>query len=829
VPSATVTHIWLIFWDLLTRIVPSDRSKIGCALHLGIAVSDRFDYPWPKVIATALLIFWLWIPVSWAQESIITPPPESEVAPLIDRLGNRDPRIRHEAIDGLLEIGSPAVPALITALASNEVTLRLNAASVLGDLGAESAPAVSALTRAIQDPDDRVRLYATWALGNIGPSAKSAVPALILALQDRSQYVRIYAPSALRRIGVDAKIGLSALIVALGDENARVRYNSANALGAMGMDAVTAIPDLIKLLDDGEIYVKFGTVRALGNIAGAFQDRATKLNRDELTSAIDTFTPILKLLQDRQSQYTPTEIARIRRPLSALEVEKDNRWSDRAIGWLLAHKILFGVVLYLTLLPTIWLLILQFTPLLLLKINNALKPYTDFSLPLISINVPLRYVLFVGFWHYHPRVLDAWVSKYIDTARSQFNRRETVIQRNCYIPIPTIVDGKSIAELTAGDLQPIFSQQRNRIVISGEGGSGKTTLACQIAQWGMSELPIDRLCKHRMLPILLETEFRPAEGKSALLEAVRGQLQVAIDLPEPICQELLDKLLRQRRILVIVDRFSELDEPSRAAIQPDNPDFPINALIITSRQTAILGKVNRTSIEPLRLASNKLSSFMEAYLMQRGLRDKLTDNQFFDLCTRLSAMVGSGQITVLLAKLYAEQFLSIGQNPTNLPMNVPSLMLGYINELNRDIVTEKLNDRAVHRLTKIVAWECLQPDYKPTSGDRDKIIHLIANAGFDDPESCLNYLEKRLYLIQTIGTSQQQIRFSLDPLAEYLAGLNAVDLWGADNQLWQDAIDAIPPTQLPLINGFISALHDCYLAEIPTAQSNDAIATRLTL
>jgi HEAT repeat protein len=770
-------------------------------------------------------MFWLWMPASWAQE---LPSENSEVAPLIDRLGNRDARIRHEAIDGLLEIGSPAVPALIAALGSNnDVTLRLNAASVLGDLGAESAPAVPALTQAIQDADDRVRLYATWALGNIGPSAKSAIPALILALQDRSQYVRIYAPSALRRIGVDAKIGLSALIVALGDENARVRYNSANALGAMGMDAVTAITDLTKLLDDGEVYVKFGTVRALGNIAGAFQDRATQLNRQELTDAIEKFTPILKLLQERQPQYTEAEIARIRRPLSALENERDNRWFDRGLAWLLEHKILFGICAYLTLLPLIWRIILQVAPLLILRINNALKPYTDFSLPLVSINVPLRYVLFVGFWHYHPRVLDAWVAKYIDTARSQFNSRETVIQRDCYIPIPTVIDGRSIAELTAADLQPIFSNQRNRVIIHGEGGAGKTTLGCQIARWGMAELPADRLCKHRMLPILLETEFRPIDGKSALLEAVRGQLQIAIDLPEPVCQELLDKLLRQRRILVIVDRFSELDEPSRQAIQPDNPDFPINALIITSRQTDILGKVNRTSIEPLRLASNKLSSFMEAYLMQRGWRDKLTDNQFFDLCTRLSLMVGQGQITVLLAKLYAEQFLSNTQNSTNLPIDVPSLMLGYLNELNRDIATDKLADRIVHKIAKTIAWECLQPDYQPKSGDRDKILHLLATAGFDNPESCLHYLEQRLYVIQTIGTSQQQIRFSLDPLAEYLAGLSAVDTWGEDRQLWQDGISAIPAQQLPLIRGFITALRDCYLAQVPNAQSNDAIASRL--
>jgi HEAT repeat protein len=791
-------------------------------------VSFRCDYPWQKVIAIAVVLFWLWMPSSWAQ---VEDPPSagSEVAPLIERLGNRDARIRHEAIDGLVEIGSPAVPALVTALSSNDVTLRLNAASVLGDLGAESAPAVPALTHALQDQDDRVRLYATWALGNIGTTAKSAIPALILALQDGNQYVRIYAPSALRRIGVDAKIGLPALIVALADENARVRYNSANALGAMGMDAATAVPELVKLLDDGEIYVKFGAVRALGNIAGAFQDRATELNRGELEQAIATFTPILELLQSRQPQYTEAELARIRRPLSALQVEKDNRWLDRIITWLFGHKVLFGILAYLTLLPLFWLLVLQFAPLWLLKINNALKSYTDFSLPLISINVPLRYVLFVGFWHYHPHVLDAWIAKYINTARSQFDRRDTVVQRNCYIPLPVIVDGKSLPELTPQDLRSQFDRQRNRIVISGEGGAGKTTIACQIAQWGMADAPEDRPCPHRMLPILLETEFRPVEGKSALLEAIRGQLQLAIDSPEPICQELLEKLLRQRRILVIVDRFSELTETSRSAIQPDNPDFPINALIITSRQAETLGKIDRTTIQPLRLESNKLSSFMEAYLIQRGLRDRLADDRFFDLCTRLSLMVGSRQVTVLLAKLYAEQFLAIGTNYTQLPINIPSLMLGYLNELNRDIVTDKLPDRTVHKLAKILAWACLYPNYQPTSCDRDDAIDLLVNAGFNEPESALDYLEKRLYLIQTIGTAQQQIRFSLDPLAEYLAGLYAVDLWGDNLGAWLKAIDAIPPTHIPLIQGFLLALRDCYLAAVPQAVETDPIAVKLSV
>ncbi|MEP0835726.1 hypothetical protein NDI48_31650 [Microcoleus sp. AS-A8] len=45
-----------------------------------------------------------------------------------------------------------------------------------------------------------------------------------------------------------------------------------------------------------------------------------------------------------------------------------------------------------------------------------------------------------------------------------------------------------------------------------------------------------------------------------------------------------------------------------------------------------------------------------AYL--RGKRDRFTDTEFFDACSRLSTMVGTRNITVLLAKLYAEQLIA---------------------------------------------------------------------------------------------------------------------------------------------------------------------------
>jgi hypothetical protein len=70
-----------------------------------------------------------------------------------------------------------------------------------------------------------------------------------------------------------------------------------------------------------------------------------------------------------------------------------------------------------------------------------------------------------------------------------------------------------------------------------------------------------------------------------------------------------------------------------------------------------LGKVTKTTLKPLRIEGNRLSSFMEAYLTQRGKRDRFTHTEFFDACSRLSTMVGTRNITVLLAKLYAEQLI----------------------------------------------------------------------------------------------------------------------------------------------------------------------------
>ena len=74
-----------------------------------------------------------------------------------------------------------------------------------------------------------------------------------------------------------------------------------------------------------------------------------------------------------------------------------------------------------------------------------------------------------------------------------------------------------------------------------------------------------------------------------------------------------------------------------------------------------------------------MSSFMEAYLTQRGKRDRFTDTEFFDACSRLSVMVGARNITVLLAKLYAEQLIAVKDGTTTgAPVAIQGFLLAVL-------------------------------------------------------------------------------------------------------------------------------------------------------
>ena len=705
----------------------------------------------------------------------------------------------------------------IKTLQDPDDNVRNNASYGLKQTSPEANAMVPKLIEKLKDGDRDVRWIAAKALGKIGPAAKDAVPTLMKALKDQYEDVRFVSRGALVTIGSAA---VPALVTALKSKNEELRRQAAEILGNMGSKAISAKPALIEALEDQNGEVRSWALKALNRIgidandAMALGKLATELRDAKAINMIEELKAIQKSLFS--ANLSKTEAAQdVRRAIEYLEQNKRINWWQTTIKWLSEHILIsFLVVLYI-LWVLFWLIVYWLSPLVLLQTNRALKPL-KFELPgwLASVNLPLRFLLFVGFINFHPRVLDAWVMAHISTVKERFSEKDTVRNRQIHISVPVDLNRKTIPDLTVNHLQSAFAKNIGCLLIWGEGGSGKTSIACQIAKWAMAEDPEKRLCGHVMLPVLIEHELNIDEGKQAFIRNIGRQLQDLTDKVDPVPEDLLEHLVRHRRVLVIVDHLSEMSEETRSQIKPEERDFQANALIVTSRLEETLGGVTKTVIKPLRIRRERLSPFMEAYLSHRGKSNLFTDIEFFNACSQISEMVGNRDITLLLAKLYGEQMISTKEGVTDdkLPENIPDLMLCYLNELNRNVSENRLDNLEIHRVAKVLAWECLKQKFRPAAARYDNALSAIK---IENADFYFNYIEKRLRLIQKVQPAEDSFRFLLDPLVEYLAGLYLVETYGENEGSWKDLLmEADREDRTPeAIKGFLMAIRDCCIAK----------------
>ncbi|MGA2403265.1 MAG: HEAT repeat domain-containing protein [Syntrophobacteraceae bacterium] len=775
------------------------------------------------------------------------PSAKDAVPSLIEYLKNEVGDDQREAANALRQIGSPAISPLVGALQEKDPMIRQCAAQALGQIEPKTEEAVLALAGALRDKNPLVRKEVAIALRNIGPKAKASVPALCEALEDEDESIRIQAVSALGGIGSEARVAVSALIEALNGKDLELRRAAASALGGIGPEGEGSVAALIRALKDDNSGVRRAATNSLGQIGPAARPSIPALiealndDTDIRDVAADALVDIATGLQDASAADSIEELKRVHGALMAkpnLQTRKHakyehaksvNRtiehlkliWWKEATGrlanWSSEHPMVVVVCILYLLWVSVWTAIFFIWPLGLLPVNRTFAPF-EVRLPpyLLGMNLSLRHFLWVGFINYRLRVLDAWVKAHSESVRKRFAEKETVSYRQVHINMPVTIDGSVITELAGKHLRAPFENHIGCLLIWGEGGSGKTSLACQVAKWAMAEEQDLRISKHQMLPVLIEEELdSEASGVSDILtDVIRRQLQILCDEPTPISEELLDHLLRRQRLLVIIDRISEMSTTSQAKVQPGASHFSSNALIVTSRLNEELGGIPKTVIKPLRIAGNRLSSFMENYLTQRNKRELFTDAAFFNACGKLSEMVGDREATVLLAKLYAEKMIHVqeAESGEELPNTIPDLMIDYLNEINRGVTEGKLDDRTVHRDAQTIAWECLRQNYRPTHA---RISDVLAKLTGNDAPNRLKYLEGRLRLIQTIQPAQDRVRFLLDPLAEYLAGLYLIDTNADSEEKWREFLSY--GTQAPgtpvAIRGFLLAVRDCCIAK----------------
>ena len=125
----------------------------------------------------------------------------------------------------------------------------------------------------------------------------------------------------------------------------------------------------------------------------------------------------------------------------------------------------------------------------------------------------------------------------------------------------------------------------------------------------MSEASDERLGHQLMIPVLIEHEL-DTESEQPLVDAIKRQLQILTKQAESISDDLLARLLRQQRVLVIIDHLSEMSQSTRTQIKQGQSYFPMNALVVTSRlkEKEMFGHLNWSVIKPLGIQGNQLVS-----------------------------------------------------------------------------------------------------------------------------------------------------------------------------------------------------------------------------
>ncbi|MCC6125322.1 MAG: HEAT repeat domain-containing protein [Pirellulales bacterium] len=214
------------------------------------------EEPFTRVIAT-----WALCKLNPDNQKLLADSLPALVAALIDK----EPRTRAAATKCLVDLKSR--PSLLMPLVekfaegANSASME-NIVEVVAEVG---APAVPVLVKALAEPPLRARVAAI--LGRLGPDARKAAPALAEVLgQDKSPAVRREALIALGAIGPFAAEQSSAIAKVLKDDDSQLRAAACYALGKIGPLAIGSKNDLLECLKSDDELCRMAAAWALTRV-----------------------------------------------------------------------------------------------------------------------------------------------------------------------------------------------------------------------------------------------------------------------------------------------------------------------------------------------------------------------------------------------------------------------------------------------------------------------------------------------------------------------------------------------------------------------------------
>jgi len=435
---------------------------------------------------------------------------------------------------------------------------------------------------------------------------------------------------------------------------------------------------------------------------------------------------------------------------------------------------------------------------------------------------------------YTPADLQSWVDRHRDRIEKAFLGLPSVQARQVHVPLDVCLTlaGAAATEgprlLEPQDLEPLLAAAGSHVLLlSGDGGAGKTSLAFAIARWWLEGEPGGVV----RLPVLIETALGPQE---TVADRVRSWLcnQLAATAEDELAPELIEALLAAKRLIPIVDHLSELTSAAREQFLAA---LPPGLVVVTSRSDDDGFKERPLSrIEPQRIAVERLQAFFLDYLRRKGQGEALSDDDLMPAQAQLKRIVGDKPITVLLAQIFIDDVIA-NREQGLLAGSVPELMLSYVRRLDtpadpalRRRAGLVINEALVQRALRVVALASHrqgkpgQPLFQPlefsdTLARSALMAEEPSGLGFsrEQAEALLGYLIELRLLLQP-GAAVGRLRFPLDPLADHLAAAEQFErleekALNEGSGAWEAFLAALEPrpeAERERMRGFLLALRD---------------------